>query len=130
MKKAITGLAITTAMFGLASCTVEVKESSNTPKTTSAPRETSAPVQSTDDIYITFLESEYPGVTYMFGGRAELITLGKTMCQAIDEGMTIESLALMVMEYGHDPLMIGTILGAAVYSYCPENEWYVNQAGV
>jgi hypothetical protein len=119
-------VAIATSLFS--ACTVEVKENTETTATTGAPPVTAAP--SDADLFVEYLESEYPGVSSMFGGSTQLVVLGRTMCDAIDEGMTIDELALIIMESGSDMQMVATILATAIYYFCPENEWYVNQTGV
>lgn len=127
MKKAITGLTIGAAILSLSACTVEVKESS---PATNAPVETvsTQPTYSTDDQYISAIEIEYPNVLSLFR-RADLVGLGKVVCQAIDEGMTMESMiAIFVSEGFTDMEFMGTVVGSAIYFYCPENGWWVNSA--
>lgn len=85
------------------------------------------PQKSIEDIFVDTVADEYPQA--LANGRQWLIKFGNTICEAIDNGLTIAALAAMAVESGVDANMVGYITGAAVIAFCPENEWFLNSAG-
>lgn len=130
MKKAITGLAIGAAILSLSACTVEVKESPRETRETSAPVQTVPPRPSSgaDNQYIQAIQSNYPAVLSLFN-RSVLVELGYVVCQAINEGMTMESMVNVFLSEGFtDMEFMGTVVGSAIFFFCPENGWWVDSA--
>lgn len=76
-----------------------------------------------DDIFVETIDGEYPEVKAEYG-RAWMIDFGKSMCEAIDNGLTIYKLALLADEYGVSPEMLGYITGVSITAYCPRNQWF------
>jgi hypothetical protein len=116
-------LVATIAVVGLVGCTVEDTGSSNSSNSNGNNTYTPAPpqnnVQSTDDIYVGLIRSEYRALSNMTD--YELINFGKSLCSSIDDGLTLSGLALLAIEYGVDTEMLGFITGAAIAAYCPYN---------
>lgn len=124
VKKMATSLLIGLGVLALSACTVEVKEDSGSDQ---RPTNTTAyvpPAQSIDDLYLEVIYDEYPYLYTQMGDSA-LLQFGRLACDSIDEGMTLAELAMMAVEAYADPEMVGFIVGAAVYAYCPENEWFL-----
>lgn len=118
------------AMFSLVGCAAESSSSNNDSYT--PPRETYAPApvsppetsrRSIDDVYLETIYSSYPSVRSF--GDSELIELGKNICNAINNGLTLAGLATLAIQYDVDPEMLGYIAGVAIVAYCPSNEWFI-----
>jgi hypothetical protein len=125
VKKMATSIIIGLSVIALSACTVEVKENSGGGQ---RPTDTTAytpPSQSVEDIYLEVVYDEYPFLYSQMGDSA-MLQFGRTMCDSIDEGMTMGELAMMAVAENADAEMVGFILGAAVYAFCPENEWFLN----
>ena len=116
------------ALVSLAACT---SKTVYVTQTTEAPVERTTPTYeepvSKEDLYIETINDEYPWVEDAIGGRSELIKLGKLICQAIDEGSTLEDFAMMALSNDVDPEMFGFVIGVGVVAFCPENEWFIEQ---
>lgn len=119
MKKnlGMTAVALATALV-LTGC-------STTP--TYAPSQTEAPAapQLTDeDLYLQTLHST--GNSYVNNGTdAQLVQLGHTVCQALDEGNSVTDIVtyLVLNSNNDDPEFArfeGQVIGAAVGAFCPE----------
>lgn len=124
MKKMATSIIIGLGVLALSACTVEVKENSGGDQ---RPTDTTAyipPSQSIEDLYLEVIYDEYPFLYSQMGDSA-LLQFGRLACDSIDEGMTMAELAMMAVEAYADPEMVGFIVGAAVYAFCPENEWFL-----
>jgi hypothetical protein len=124
VKKLSAFTAIAFGVIALTSCTVEVSPSEDNSRPTPT-TEYVAPSQSIEDIYLEVIYEEYPHLYSQMGDRA-LIEFGYTACDAIDEGMTMMELATMVSASGVDAVQVGFMIGAAVYAFCPENEWFLS----
>lgn len=125
VKKMATSLTIGLSILALSACTVEVKENSGNDQRPTDTTEYIPPSQSVEDVYLDVIYDEYPFL-YSQMGDSNLIQFGRIACDSIDEGMTIEELAMMAVDAYADPEMVGFIVGAAVYSFCPENEWFLS----
>jgi hypothetical protein len=111
------------AIVGLVGCAVEDTRSSNSNgNNTYTPAPPQNNVQSTDDIYVGLIRSEYRALRNM--SDYDLISFGKNLCSSIDDGLTLPGLALLAIEYGVDTEMLGFIAGAAVAAYCPYNRGF------
>lgn len=120
-------LAVAIAGLALSSCTTEtVRVIEQAPSTTEyIPPATQAinPEQN----YLNGLTADYPGeVAYL--GKAKTIELGRLMCEAIDEGTTIEDLVLMATQNDVDAGFIGAVVRESVENFCPENQWFIDSA--
>lgn len=80
-----------------------------------------------DDAYINALVEQYPDVVNRMG-RPTLIKFADLLCKEIDNGMTLEDLLLMSVEYGVDAEMLGFITASAVRNFCPHNQWFIDAA--
>jgi hypothetical protein len=114
------------AIIALTGCAVGDTGSSNSSNNNGNSTYTPAPpqnnVQSTDDIYVGLIRSEYRTLRNM--SDYDLINFGKTLCSSIDDGLTLPGLALLAVKYGVDTEMLGFIAGAAVAAYCPYNRGF------
>lgn len=120
-------LAVAIAGLALSSCTTEtVRVIEQTPSTTEyIPPATQA--VNPEQNYLNGLSADYPGeVSYL--GKAKTIELGRLMCQAIDEGTTIQDLALMATTNNVDAGFIGAVVRESVENFCPENQWFIDSA--
>lgn len=117
MKKMITALMIGTLLTGCA-----IEESGTTAITTS-PTPDTAWTASGDDIYLATVKMEYPAINATLSDQW-LLEFADTTCAAMDEGMTIEELAIMVIQEEVDPTLIGYLMGAAVYSFCDRHSGF------
>lgn len=119
MKKAFLAITLSAGLF--VSCTT--KETVYVPQTTNPViRTTTTQAQSTEDIYLDVITSEYPQLNTM--GDSYLLELGYLICDSIDEGMTLLDFGLMVMEMNLDEYMMGYVGGAAISAFCPWNDWF------
>lgn len=128
MKKSVLATAVGIIGITLASCTVEVKDS--TPDTTRDTTEDTtyvSPASTDDAAFLVTVYEMYPHLEYQWGDDF-LIELGKTICRAIDEGMTFYDLVGIIVDAGADAEQVGYIAGAAIGVYCIWNEWFVNSA--
>ncbi|MDQ1576655.1 MAG: hypothetical protein QOH55_1805 [Microbacteriaceae bacterium] len=80
---------------------------------------TPAPQLSMDQRYVnnvrTYSKGEDAGRT-----DAELITLGKNVCSALDTGTTIPQLELAISAQGTNLHLGGAVVATAVEAYCPQ----------
>lgn len=127
MKKSVIFAGAAVAML-LSACTVEVPQSQPTPTNPPAPVQTNPPQISMEDAYIEALNMEYPSVVAIYG-RSWAIEFGQTICDSIDNGMTLAELAAFSVEYEVEPAMLGYITGLAIGAFCPDNEWFLAGAG-
>lgn len=83
-----------------------------------------------DEFFISYLYTQ-PEVSWMItqNGEAWMLDLGHLICDAIDEGMTLNELASMTLVAGADPTAVGIVAGSAITLFCPENSWFLDQAG-
>lgn len=119
MKKAI---ALVSLVTFLSACAVErevrIIEVEKTTTTVASP-------VSSEDIYFDVIASNYPDVANRFG-KQWIVDFGRMMCQSIDEGLTLEGLALMAIEANVEPAMVGYMTGAAIEAFCPYNNWFMS----
>lgn len=70
--------------------------------------------------FVERIETGWDGATYI--PPADLIDTGWTVCDLLDAGTTPEDFFLeLVVAGGHDPEMVGALVGAAATSLCPEH---------
>lgn len=119
-------LAIGAFALALTGCTVErIVEPAPTPTTEYVPPVTQ--VVDREQNYLNGLVADYPGeVSYL--GKAKTIELGRLMCQAIDEGTTLQDLVAMAASNNVDAGFIGAVVRESVENFCPENQWFIDSA--
>jgi glycine cleavage system regulatory protein len=61
-------------------------------------------------------------------GKADTVELGYLMCQAIDEGTTLQDLLNMSYKLDVDAGFIGALVREAVENFCPANQWFIDAA--
>ena len=61
-------------------------------------------------------------------GKVQTINLGRTMCNSIDKGTTINDLVEMATDYDLDAGFIGSVVRESVENFCPENQWFIDSA--
>jgi hypothetical protein len=115
-------------------CTVEVKENNPEPKQSSTTTEYVTPTTqyippttqalSMKDAYLQVIYDEYPS---LMGNDGLLIEFGYTVCDAIDEGMTLQDLTFIAIDANMDTYTIGYITGAAIMAFCSWNSWFIDQ---
>lgn len=98
-------------------------------------QETTTTVQTNESSQDEYFEDQYlQGVTGDFPseiarlGKVKAIQLGYYVCQAIDEGTTIQELVDITMESSVDPGFIGSVIREAVHNFCPNNQWFIDSA--
>lgn len=83
---------------------------------------TAEPEVSVDEIFVSTLRSEAPGLA-AGASDAELVELGNTTCGALDT-FNGDPEALFYALYAEDPTLdygdVGTLVGASIVAYCPE----------
>jgi hypothetical protein len=123
MKKALLTIAIGAGL--LVACTT--KETVYVPQTTnpSVIKTTTTESVSWDSLYLVTIRDAFPELGTF--SDSYLITLGQTICDSIDEGMTIVDLALIAIDLEIDEYLLGYIGGAAITAYCPWNDWFFQQ---
>ena len=124
MKKLIIAIAATVTFAG---CTTERIVVQQPEATTTLPPLPSTAPQSAEDIYIDAIIAEYPSVVNSLG-RSFWIEFGDTVCSEIDNGMTLEQLAILSVEYDVDAAMLGFVTAAAIIAFCPHNQWFIDAA--
>lgn len=123
MKKVI---AICAAGLFLASCGTKTVVVEKMPDTIPEPVVTQAPVkESPVQSYMDNITDGYPSEVARLGKKI-IVEFGYTVCEAIDNGLTVEDLAVMAMNNDVDVEFIGYLTGAAVRDLCPENQWFVD----
>jgi hypothetical protein len=122
-------LTITTiaAVSLLASCTVETDAVEQAPVTTEEKVVVTVPQISPDENFLNGMSSDFPGEVAMLG-KSRILDLGRTTCQAIDEGSTISDFADMAVQTGVDAGFVGALIREAVENFCPENQWFIDSA--
>lgn len=122
MKKLLALAGAGILLVGCGSKTVYVTET--TKPVTTLPITTTTQSYSPEDLYLTVITSEYPQLNSL--GDSYLLELGYTLCDSIDEGMTLTEFALVVVDMGIDEYMMGYIGGAAIEAFCPWNRDFFN----
>lgn len=124
MKK--TALSVIATAIMLSACetkTVVVKET--LPAT--LPPATVPSIANKETNYLNGLTADYPTeVTNL--GKPKTIELGYLMCQAIDDGTTLQDLLNMSYKMDVDAGLIGAVVREAVENFCPENQWFIDAA--
>ena len=121
-------LLVTFASLALVGCgtkTIVVQEPA---PTTKAPTITQAPeVLNPEQKFLEGVTADYPREVSILG-KTKTIEFGKLMCQAIDEGTTLNDLVRMSTAYDVDAGFIGSVIREAVHNFCPENQWFIDSA--
>lgn len=85
-----------------------------------------SPTESTDDaqtesekVFVEVLREEMG--SNLSPNDQDLINLGEAVCESFDEGVGLYESAEAVQEGGFSEYDSGFIVGAAVYSFCPEH---------
>lgn len=121
MIRTLTGTAAIALALTIGACTSDFD--SSTSDDTSTGSEQVTPEQSTDDMYLQVLDDD--GVPNVDANRHNLIELGKSACDDLDDGQTIEDLANQVvgnLPDGWTYENVGTVIGAGIAAYCPEHQ--------
>lgn len=124
MKKiSVALISLSAIMVGCGTKTVVVEKA---PDTTPAPVITNPPPKASPiQEYMDSITVMYPSEVARMGEK--LITdFAYTVCDAIDNGLTVEGLALMAMQNDVDVEFIGFLTGAAIRHICPDNQWFVD----
>lgn len=124
MKKiAVALISLSAITVGCGTRTVVVEKA---PETTPAPVVTNPPVQTTPiQEYMDSVTAMYPSEVSRMGKK--LITdFAYTVCDAIDQGLTVEGLATMAVQNGVDVEFIGFLTGSAIRYICPDNQWFID----
>ena len=87
----------------------------------------SSPHASKQQVFIKVVTNKYPE---LIGSESELIGLGHNACDLIDSGATTSDFVDIADSSGFDIGEYGYIVGAAVRSFCPENQDFVTSNGV
>jgi hypothetical protein len=122
MRYAIIALA---AAFVLTACaipaaspqaTVTVTEDAPAPIPAPAPAPEPDTAQDADDLYMSLLASE--GI---YASRETSIEVGRSICQALDDGYAKTTLALIAVDTGFTEREAAALVAAAVVAYCPRH---------
>lgn len=127
MKKKILFVAAASLFFG--GCGTKTVVIERKPDTTAVqqPVITSNTYKDSETLYIEAVSSRYPTEVSSMGKKM-VIDFGHLVCNAIDNGLTVEQLALMADSNNVDVEMVGYLTGAAISYLCPENQWFVDSA--
>ena len=83
-----------------------------------------APSTSDDDLYLGLLYSS--SSWYDDIDENTLIELGRSICDALDSGATLEQIAIAAMDSGVPTERAAELTAASILAYCPWNESIVN----
>jgi PBP1b-binding outer membrane lipoprotein LpoB len=92
------------------------------PETTTTEAQADPETQFIDDIMY-----EYSWVVNNMG-RVTLVELGKTVCAAIDEGMSFNGYLDMMLNADVDLGAGGAILRSSIVNFCPQEQWFLDAA--
>jgi hypothetical protein len=123
MKKHLLTTTLLAGTLVLASCGASNQSQGN--NSFSAPVATAAPYVNIDDAYASVIEEMYP-TEYNSMGRSFIIDFAKKACNAIDNGLTLEGLAMLAQQTQVDAGLVGALVGAGIPAYCPWNEGFWN----
>lgn len=118
MRYAIIALA---AAFVLTACAIPAASPQATVTVTEdAPAPIPAPepdtAQDADDLYLSLLASE--GIR---ADRGTSIEVGRSICEALDDGYSKTTLALVAVDSGFSEREAAALVAAAVVAYCPQH---------
>lgn len=124
MKK--TALLVVAAAATLSACGTKTVVVQDTVPATMAPV-TVPSVVDKETNFLNGLTADFPTqVTNL--GKPNTIELGHLMCQAIDEGTTLQDLLNMSYKLNVDAGFIGALVREAVENFCPANQWFIDAA--
>lgn len=130
MKKIIIALGAATAIATLAACSTPatapaptVTVTKDAPAPAPAP-DIDEPSMSDDEMFLFLLRGEDP--TFNSVPDSTLTDLGRTTCEALDAGMTLEMYAAVAANSGITRQEAATIAAASIVVYCP---WHEGIAG-
>ena len=126
MYKYIAGAGLTALL--LTGCGA-ASEPAATVTVTETAQPTTAPMSDSD----SYLAALYAtgDITLANMDESSLINIGNSTCELLDEGVTVSTLAVYLVENGGFTTSqyetIGRIIGAAVYNLCPEYSYQIDQ---
>lgn len=82
--------------------------------------------QSADDRYFGIVLDNYPHIVNR-NGRQWVIDFGNTVCEEIDNGLTLEQL-LGMLSANTDGELVGFMVRYAILELCPRNQWFLDAA--
>lgn len=74
---------------------------------------------SNDPLYLSQIREDNPPLENISDNR--LISLGHTICEAFDAGVSFAQVAQVTFDNGFTPESGGSLIGAAIGVYCPEH---------
>ena len=113
-KIAITGAALV-SVFALSACSTP-SDTASDGSTTLAHEDSGYSFEET--VLIEAYESEYGDASVGYEGQ--IIDIGYSTCDALDAGVTFETIATTAYDSGMDMEEAGYIVGASVTAFCPE----------
>ena len=126
MKKIIIITALSLCLIGCGTKTVVVEKE---PEITSPPiTEQYSGYTDDEETYLSVIDEQYPSVISSMGEKW-VVDFGKIACSAIDDGLTLQGIAMLALENNVDPEMLGFLIGAAIPTFCPRNMWFINNLG-
>ena len=126
MKKSISAVSIGVLIVLATGCTAQsTTKAEPTPAPAyQAPTATQPSSSYREDMYVKVIRDEYPQLVSSMG-EAWIIEFGRSMCEFIDNGMTMADLADAVASFDVDGNQVGYMLGAGISAFCPENQWFL-----
>ena len=117
-------LALSIGALVLSACGTKTIVVEKSPDTTIYEAPITTPVNDEQN-YIEGVTADFPSEVSKLG-KVQIIELGRLMCDAIDEGITIQNLVAMSSTYNVDPGFIGAVVREAVENFCPDNQWFID----
>ena len=120
------------SVMGAAALLLTACGSSNTNSADPAPTvtvTTTAEPYSETDAYLQQLR-EAPGNHFVGVSDADLLDVGRTTCDTLDTGYSIEEIVVMLASSNpsdDEAEMYGQVIGAAVYNLCPEYAYQISE---
>jgi len=132
MKKYGIAIAVAVAPLAFTACGMQTASPETTVTTVTVPETTVATLTESEleDAFVAVVASEHPALIAQMG-KPFIIDFAKTICSEIDNGLTQEGLAQMVVDANvtHLAAEIGFLVGAGIPTFCPENQWFVDTIG-
>lgn len=102
-------------------------EVEKTTSTTEYVAPTQPPASDPDTRFMNNITSDFPYEVSKLG-KANTLEMGHLVCDAIDEGNTLQDFVDMANRTGVDAGFIGALIREAVHNFCPENQWFIDSA--
>lgn len=96
------------------------------PTTTTIQQEKSSEPKTVEEFILAAAE-KYPFVMTELDGRFGVIEFGNEICQAIDQGHTLEEFRNRAKSHNVDPEFLDYMTVIAVPVFCPHNKWFSSQ---